>query len=170
MQADDDEYASVQGGNPNLSPERGYHLGASLEFAPMFARGLHASLDYYRIVLNGAIEAPFAGDVLNACADTGAAGVCGLIDRHADGSLARVVAIEQNFGRLVTDGFDTTLGWRPAMLPSLSLGLNATYLANYDVIFAPGSAPFTEAGSLSLPHWRALGHGDWQHGRWSAGY
>lgn len=170
VQADDDEYASVQGGNPKLSPERGYNLGASLEIAPASAPGLRTSLDYYRIVLNGAIEAPFAGDVLSACADTGAAGVCSLINRHADGSLAQVVAIEQNFGRLVTDGLDAAVIWHPTVLPSLSFGTTVTYLAKYDVTFSPGSAPFKEAGALSLPHWRALGHADWHRGAWSAGY
>jgi outer membrane receptor protein involved in Fe transport len=37
-------------------------------------------------------------------------------------------------------------------------------------VFSPGSEPFIGAGTLSLPHWRALGHADWQRGPWSAGY
>lgn len=29
---------------------------------------------------------------------------------------------------------------------------------------------FSEAGSLSLPHWRALRHVDWNRGPWNASY
>lgn len=54
--------------------------------------------------------------------------------------------------------------------PALSLGVSATFLAKYDEVFSPGAEPFIGAGTLSLPHWRGLGHADWQRGAWTAGY
>ena len=169
VEADDDEYASIQGGNVGLRPERGFNIGAALEYQPDWASGLRGTIDYYRIALNGAIEAPFAGDVLNACVETGAAGVCDLIQRHPDGSLLQVNTLERNFGNLTTDGMDAGLHWKPSG-QQFSAGITGTYLAQYNVLYFPGGPVFKEAGSLSLPHWRALGHVDWNRGEWNASY
>jgi outer membrane receptor protein involved in Fe transport len=60
--------ASYSGGNPDLRPEKADTWTAGLVFTPTFLAGFSASVDWYRITINDAIDQPTAQQVVDAAA------------------------------------------------------------------------------------------------------
>ena len=113
------------GGNPFLKPEiaKTWTVGAVLR--PRFVPGLNATVDYYNIKVNGAVSAPTANDVLQACfgnitAASATDPACTSIRRdpttgQLSGSPATTFGLPRqlsNLGKITTDGVDFTLDYR----------------------------------------------------------
>jgi iron complex outermembrane recepter protein len=60
--------ASYSGGNPSLAPEEADTWTAGLVFTPTFLQGFSASIDWYKITINDAIDQPTAQQVVDAAA------------------------------------------------------------------------------------------------------
>jgi iron complex outermembrane receptor protein len=165
-----------QGGNPNLQPESGNSFDSGIEIRPPALPGLLATLDAYRINLNGSIENPSDESVLQECADGGRTDICGLIRRYPDGTIAEISSIPRNLGDTLVSGLDAALTWQTA--PSfgrLKFSLQASYLARHDTQLFPGGTVIHEAGTYSqlgqaLPRWRSLTHVDFDRGSWHLSY
>jgi iron complex outermembrane receptor protein len=165
-----------QGGNPTLAPESGYSFDTGVDFRPAAMPNFRATLDVYRIDLNGFIENPAAEDVLQQCADEGRPDVCGLIKRGADGSIAQISSVPRNFGNSVIAGVDASAN----LLAETAIGrfkfsLQTSYLARHDTQLFPGGPTIHEAGTYSLyaqalPRWRSLAHLDFDRGPWHLSY
>jgi len=123
------------GGNPLLQPETAKTLTLGVVISPKsLLPGFNATLDYYRIRVTDAINAPLPGDVIGACfgagATTGPTAVvtaasatdpaCTSIRRNPtsgrlSGSPATTPGLPlplTNAGELFTDGFDLTANYR----------------------------------------------------------
>jgi len=68
-------------GNPALQPEKADQTSFGIVYQPSWFQGFSASVDYYDIQINGAIEVP--GEVLQRCFDSGGTSpLCSAIERN----------------------------------------------------------------------------------------
>jgi outer membrane receptor protein involved in Fe transport len=123
---------STGGGNLELDPEKSTSYIVGAVFQPEFLPGFAISVDYYNVVVTGAISAPTPGDALDACfgpetapgvrnpaagAETSEA--CTVIRRNAStGGLAGDPTVvpglfltATNLGELKTDGVDLSMNY-----------------------------------------------------------
>jgi outer membrane receptor protein involved in Fe transport len=170
----DERFVVLAGGNPSLQPESGRSLGAGFIYSPRWAQSLLASVDYFSVTLDDHIAQAFVHETLIECARRGAAQLCDDIERHPDGSLARVTTINENLGRLEVSGADLSLSWSPRRAPGeVSATLLATYLDRWNEQLTPGGHVNAYAGTGdrgARPQWRGLASIDWSSGPWLASY
>ncbi|MET0232251.1 MAG: TonB-dependent receptor [Rhodanobacteraceae bacterium] len=181
----------------DLGPESGKSFDWGVVYDPHFIDGLSISADYWRLYLNNNITNVGAQSVLDLCA-AGQLAYCSLIHRFASGpNQGQIDFINQptgNLGRVDVRGLDLALNYR---LPEFSfgrftIGVNATYLQQYDVATAPGteantvyhyaghfmsfgsgaaaSCPGNGAGVCLFPRWRAQSSASWQLGNFDASW
>ncbi|HEV8332681.1 MAG TPA: TonB-dependent receptor [Steroidobacteraceae bacterium] len=175
---EDEKFAIVLGGNPDLQPETGHSVGAGIVYTPAWAPGLSASVDFFDIELSGFIGRPDVDTVLFECAERGSAEVCSAIRRFPDGRPAVVSTVERNLGRVEASGVDAAVNLdTTTRFGDVHVGLVATYLEKWDEQPFPDGEVFHRAGQIRLvdlpsarPRWRAWGHIDWHRGAWHAGY
>jgi iron complex outermembrane receptor protein len=126
------------GGNRALRPEESESWVYGFVFSPSFARGLSIETNWYRIKVEGAIQAiPRATTLLN-CLLTAAPSVCSLITR-VNGQLTEVEGLLQNIAAIKTRGVDVNISHRGIDTRAGRFGFswNTTFLSRYDV-FVPG--------------------------------
>jgi iron complex outermembrane recepter protein len=105
------QYNGLIGGNPNLVPEIADTWTVGAVLTPTFLPGFTASVDYFNIKIEGAIQGIGADTILDQCDQTADPFFCGLVQRDGSGSLWRssngfVTNLSQNIGRLETSGVD----------------------------------------------------------------
>ncbi len=170
----DETFVVMAGGNPSLQPESGRSLGAGFIYAPRWAEGLAASVDYFSVTLDDHISQAFVHESLIECAKRGATQLCDDIERHPDGSLARVTTINENLGRLEVSGADLSLSWSSQVGRSdVYASLLTTYLDRWNEQLTPGGHVNSYAGNSDRgvrAHWRGLASIDWSAGPWFASY
>ncbi len=177
VQPIDGGFITLAGGNRQLGPERGSSFDTGLDVHWGGAVAGRASVDFFRTAITGFISSAAASTLLTECADENLAAACSHIERNADGSLRRVIATEQNFGRAMVRGLDFSVTADAATsVGQFQAGLLTTYLARRDKQPFDGSVVVHEAGSFdadnlrAFPHWRALAHVGWQRGAWQLTY
>jgi outer membrane receptor protein involved in Fe transport len=109
----------LQGGNPNLQPEKSFQYGFGVVLTPPWVPGLTGSVDYYNIRIDntiltgGIVNATSVDAVLNGC--YGAAQnqkYCDLIKRDpVSGAITQIGSLNDNFGVLRATGIDYELGY-----------------------------------------------------------
>jgi outer membrane receptor protein involved in Fe transport len=107
------------GGNPNLTEEESDTYTAGVVFTPTFIRGFNATVDYYNIKINNAIQT-FGGGTANiiaTCFGPQVAGdpnnpFCQAIARRADSTINIVSSINANIAQLEFEGIDFTADYR----------------------------------------------------------
>jgi iron complex outermembrane recepter protein len=163
----------VYGGNPELAPETGHTIGAGLTYAPVWAEGLSASVDYFQLNYSNKISVASPDDVLFQCAEQGGS-VCEAIIRLSDGRVSQLAATYDNFGESEVRAFDFAINWSATTrIGVLSSRLLATYLDRWDRQPFPDGEVRSYAGNFDAgarPRWRASGHIDWHAGPWMASY
>ncbi|PZT90630.1 MAG: TonB-dependent receptor [Citromicrobium sp.] len=130
------QYNGLIGGNPNLVPETAdtYTIGVVLE--PTFLSGFSASVDYFNIKVEGAIQGIGADTIIGECdRDSADPFFCDLIVRDGSGSLWRssqgyIINLSQNIGELATSGIDVQAGFNRQIGDAgrLSLSFVGTWL------------------------------------------
>jgi len=110
------QYNGLIGGNPDLVPEVADTITAGVVLTPTFLPGLTASVDYFDIEVEGAIQGIGQDTILQICTDSSDPFFCGLINRDGSGSLWRtsggyVEDISQNVGGVSTSGIDVQAGY-----------------------------------------------------------
>ena len=128
------------GGNEALLPETSESWVAGGVYSPSWLPGLSLEANWYRIRLEGAIQAvPRSTTVLN-CLLTADPATCALVTR-VGGALTEVEGFLQNIAAIRTSGIDVNLAYRGVEtgLGRLGFTWNNTYLLNFDVI-VPGPA------------------------------
>src|SRR6185503_3943021 len=160
------QYQFLQGGNANLNPEKADTYTFGLVFTP--TRDFSATIDYWNIKIDDAIDAPTPSALLTGCLNTGSN--CNLIQRDpATGVLwfgaGRVVALNSNIGGYQTDGIDLALNYMLRMGGLGSLGFNfaGSWLHKWEFEPIKGAGRFDCVGLYGancsfnrgpLPEWR----------------
>ncbi|MCP3974121.1 MAG: TonB-dependent receptor, partial [bacterium] len=99
------------GGNTALIPETADTVTAGFVWTPATVPGLQVALDYYDIQVEDTIGSLGFDDILQQCANTGDASLCGLINRDSLGTLwlttaGHIETTNQNIGELQAEGVD----------------------------------------------------------------
>jgi len=152
------------GGNPNLDPERSNSLTAGVVLQPRFIPGLKASVDYFDIRIESAINTLPINNILSGCVDgpTPSALLCSQIVRRADGGITQVQVSPLNVGSLSARGIDFSADYRTQVGSfagkPLILGLSvfgSYYIKN--AVIADSTKPnvvLNYAGSILVPKFR----------------
>jgi outer membrane receptor protein involved in Fe transport len=107
--------AVLQGGNPDLAPERANTYTVGAVFTPRFIPGLYASIDYFHIDLKGIITNIPLGVTLNECLATGNPTFCSNVVRNpvsgilfgtSVGAGGYIVGTDVNVAAEVVSGID----------------------------------------------------------------
>jgi iron complex outermembrane receptor protein len=111
-------FSQVQGGNPNIAPEKALTWTSGFVYQPSFVDGLSVSVDYYSINTKGLIRDIGAANIVSACAN-GDLAQCAKVQRGADdglgygvGPITRVYNAYQNVGEARVAGADLEISYR----------------------------------------------------------
>ncbi|MEO1969749.1 MAG: TonB-dependent receptor [Sphingomonadaceae bacterium] len=129
-QSDIQGVTGYDGGNPNLSEEKGHTLTAGVVINPTSIkalRNLTLTADYFRVKIKDAIVTLGRQDILNGCYDGSSPQLCNLITRrtanqglNSVGSLYSVNSFATNSGGVQTSGIDVTMNY----LQNITVGSN----------------------------------------------
>jgi iron complex outermembrane recepter protein len=162
-------YPAVFGGNPDLEPETAHTLTLGLAFTPN--RNFSATIDYFDIRVEDFIFGGTPNVTFQRCLDSGDPLVCGLIQRDpALGTLwigpARVIATNQNIGRVRARGADFAFDYRIAT--GLAVSAIGSYMRSFTRENYRGAEAVQCAGLITgdcyapRPRWRHRLHATWQ--------
>lgn len=162
------QYNGLIGGNPNLVPEVADTYTAGVVLTPTFLPGFTASVDYFNIEIEGAIQGIGADTILDECERTADPFFCDLVQRDASGSIFRtsngfVTDLAQNIGKLKTSGIDVQAAYSHEIgnAGRLNLSFVGTYLD--ELISNPGVPGVEDTECVGLfgnicgtpnPEWR----------------
>ena len=138
------QYNGFVGGNPDLTPEKATTKTLGVVLQPRFVPQFALTIDYWNIVLKGAIQGFGADAILADCVAkstaSAAAASCALIHRNPAGSLwlspdGYVVDLPHNVGGVKTSGFDVSGAYahRLGGLGDLSLSYQGTWTRKFAV-------------------------------------
>ncbi len=158
------------GGNQNLAPETSESYVVGGVYSPSWLRGFSIEANWYKIKLEGAIQAiPRATTVLN-CLLTSDPATCGLVTR-VNGELIEVQGFLQNIAAIRTSGIDVNLSYRgrETSIGRFGFTWNNTFLRNFDVIVPGPAGPEllsregTQVGApaQAFPKFKSIGSIDW---------
>jgi len=102
----------LSGGNPSVQPEKADTMTLGLVFQPMFAPGLSASLDFYRIEISDAISQVGNQSVVDRCELQNAQEFCELVTR--DPTTDRITLVGDvfvNVAEAAVSGLDAELSY-----------------------------------------------------------
>ena len=130
-----DQYNGLIGGNASLSPEKADTYTAGVVLTPTFLPGFIASVDWFKIKIDQAIQGIGADTIISVCTSTADPFFCDLINRDGSGSLWRssagfITNTTQNIGGASTEGFDVTASYNKQIggAGRVSLSFVGTYL------------------------------------------
>jgi iron complex outermembrane receptor protein len=161
------------GGNPLLSPETARTFTVGVVLQPDFLPGFTATVDYYRVNITNAIEAPSAQDIANECVDlsTIANPFCAQITRRAAvagtgqpaGGISQASSTQINVATFYTAGQDFTVSYHAdlddylgedAQAGSLDLHLIGNHLDTIKTTPLQGEAPTDGSNTTGSPFWQ----------------
>jgi outer membrane receptor protein involved in Fe transport len=158
----------LSGGNQELKAEESTSYTLGIVYEPDFIEGLSITTDYWNIVIDNAISAVGAQDIIDRCVDskTGITNeYCGLITRDASSNeITQIRQFSLNIASLEAAGIDFDIGYTfEAFNGDVRTSLIATRLLNRkDFSFQDEPDTFEElAGTAGYAEWQA---------NWSLGY
>jgi iron complex outermembrane receptor protein len=160
----------LQGGNPNLDPERAKTYTVGAVFTPM--RNLSGSVDYFKIKVDNVIQPGIAPAlVLTQCLNAGQ--FCDLIHRDAKGTLwttGFITATNLNLAKLTTSGVDVAANYNqplPNNWGGISVDFKGTYTREVVLEPIPGLGEYDCAGFFGptclvpAPKWHHIARVTW---------
>ena len=162
------QYNFIQGGNPNLDPEKAKSKTFGVVFTPM--KNFNASIDYFQIKVDNEISNITPALIVTQCVFSGQ--FCDLVHRDQFGSLwltGSVTATNINIASQKTSGVDLTLDYVYPMNNWGSLDLNfiGTWLEAFKTTPVPGLGEYDCKGLFGstcgtpLPEWRHKARATW---------
>ncbi|MDC8016006.1 TonB-dependent receptor plug domain-containing protein [Tahibacter soli] len=141
--------ASTVGGNRELQPERALSRSLGLVWSPSWIDGLTANVDWFRVQIRDAISSRSEQAVVDDCYQRGDTGACARVRRNPDGTIAHVLATQQNVpGGLETEGFDFGLNYRLATrVGDFSASWDNTYVSYAGELHQPRRGSLLPDGS-----------------------
>jgi outer membrane receptor protein involved in Fe transport len=163
-------------GNPFLTPEEADTTTVGVVYRPHWFPGLEASVDYYKIDVEGAISNVAQQDVVDSCFKLGLQNFCsGIILDPATGFITQVNTSPYNADNLETSGYDIEAKYKVA----LGQGeMTVRGLANYvnELTTTRNGIANDFAGLVGLPappigapKWRYNIDASYAIGRWGVG-
>ncbi len=137
------QYNYLQGGNPNLDPEKAKSTTFGIVLTPM--KNLSATIDYFNIKVDNVISSISPALIMNQCVFSGE--FCDLIHRDAQGTVwltGFVTATSQNLGSLKTSGVDVAFDyvWPLNNYGSLDFNFVGTWLEQFKKDNGTGLGPY----------------------------
>ena len=162
------QYNFIQGGNPNLDPEKAKSQTLGVVLTPM--KNFSASIDYFRIKVDHEISNIPPALIVTQCVFSGQ--FCELINRDKFGSLyltGSVTATNINIGNQKTSGVDVTFDyvWPMNNWGSLDLNFVGTWLQKFETDVGTGLGAYDCKGLFGstcgtpLPEWRHKARATW---------
>ncbi|HYJ83756.1 MAG TPA: TonB-dependent receptor [Allosphingosinicella sp.] len=157
-------YSGLTTGNPDLDPEKADSWNVGAVFSPRFLPGFTASVDYFRIDLEGAIDTISAQETVNRC-DEGRQEYCDAISndpvRSQPNNPYLLIRTQPfNFVSHLVRGVDFDVAYRRRFAQSSSLLLKGTatrYIENLRDTGIVGTVPVdtvgANGGQASTPKW-----------------
>jgi outer membrane receptor protein involved in Fe transport len=167
------QYNTLGGGNPNLTPETANTYTLGFVISPKKLPGFTAAIDYYNIKIDSTIGSLAADDILRQCAATGNPTLCGLVHRDATGSLWKTtlgytLSANANVGKLNSEGLDINATYTKALGTKglFSVNLIGTYLRKQTIDTGLYSYDcvgfFGNQCGIPTPTWRHLARFSWE--------
>jgi outer membrane receptor protein involved in Fe transport len=145
-------YLGTVTGNLNLRPEKADSWNIGAVVSPRFLPGFTASVDYFRIELEDAIDSLSADDIVNRCFE-GLADFCAAITADP-ANPSRVLISRQpvNFSSILLRGVDFEASYRTRVADgNFTLrGLATRYIDNILETGVPGFVPINSVGTLGV--------------------
>jgi iron complex outermembrane receptor protein len=130
------------GGSPDLKPETADTLTVGVVLEDKLVKGLTASIDYYKIEIDNAIQGIGSGIILASCYQqaAGSRRFCDRIQRDSAGFVQSIVDLDANVGGFRAEGIDVGLKYRTAGFGfgRLGAGIDGTVLLDLTQIQADG--------------------------------
>jgi iron complex outermembrane recepter protein len=159
--------SNFSGGNTSLNPELSHTLTIGGTYSPHFVPGLSMSLDYYHIIIKGAIDTLSSQDIINLCAQ-GNQALCAQITRGANGLITQIVSTYLNLDSYDTHGVDAEIAYTMPLsqvFPNAPGTIKLRSLTNYvpTLVINTGVSTVDRAGdvgdfvcfSACTPKWRS---------------
>ena len=180
------QLSGVSEGNSSLTAETSDNWTVGLVWSPAFAdnadwiEGLTASIDFYNVEIEDAVQNLDPATIITACVDTLDPFYCNSVPRNVAGRIGLVENQLQNIGKIEASGFDLMLSYvgPDTQIGQFNVTVNATHLDEYiETKAAPGLGvsvtDFTgthtnETFARAFPDWRSVTSVDWVLDRWSA--
>ncbi|MCC7463730.1 MAG: TonB-dependent receptor [Gammaproteobacteria bacterium] len=172
----------VQGGNPNVSPEKADTVTVGAVYRPGWLSGLSLSVDWLSVTLKGSIESFTAQQIINACYQQGNADQCRFIERNpSDNRIFIVNQSVQNVSEAKISGIDIEAAYTRRIDlfgggETLGARLFVTYLGENSTTGSTGiktdrageTGNYQTITSVGLPEWKATAHLNYTRGPFSA--
>ena len=163
------------GGNPNLTPEKADTYTVGFVLQPVALPALSVSVDYYDIKIQDTITSLTSNTVIQNCALTGDAQLCGLIHRGVGTESlwfnnADYVDVQKvNIGTVATKGIDLAAHYTQPIgsVGKLVFTLSGTHVNSFDTQPLPTGGSFDCTGlygatcGAPTPKWRHTFETDW---------
>jgi iron complex outermembrane recepter protein len=169
----------VNGGNPDLHPERTHSIGFGVDWQHQF-EGIHfdAALDYFRLLQRDVVDTQ-AQYIVNENAATAA--FPDRVTRDRAGNLTQVVATYLNIRQRDVQGLDISanVSWTLPEIGAFEFAVQATHLRDFKDRLAPGLESIDHAGTFTdsaaggegaLPPWKASLAMRWYKAFWRGQY
>lgn len=171
-------YSGLVTGNPNLRPEKADSWNVGAVLSPRFLPGFTASVDYFRINLDDAIDSISAQEIINRCAD-GVAQYCAAISddpiRSTPGAPYKLIRSQPfNFVSKMVRGIDFDAAYRiPIGSDAFTIkGVATRYIENLSDNGIPGTVVVNTVGANggqgSTPTWIFRGSATYETDTFSA--
>jgi iron complex outermembrane receptor protein len=180
------QLSAVSQGNSALIAETSDNWSVGMVWRPSFAQdagwteGITASIDFYNVEIDDAVQGFDAGEVITACVDTLDPFFCDSVPRNVAGRIGLVDNQLQNIGAIEASGVDLMLNYvgPDTRMGQFNVTVNATHLDEYiertsNPDGSVSEKDFTgvhtnETFARAFPDWRAVTSVDWAYNRWSA--
>ncbi len=175
----------MRSGNPNLKAESATTWTAGVVLRPRFIPGLTASIDWYDINLQGAINTPSPSQLADLCVDVQTLNnpFCGAITRTrgqtivngsvaVPGTIVGYTVQPQNVGSFRTAGADFNVDYliRTARAGSVDLRFVGGYLNRLDITGIPGAPVTDQVDQAGAPQWNFNFSPSWTLGGFTLSY
>ena len=159
----------VRSGNVSLRAEAATTWTAGVVLRPRFISGLTASIDYYDITLNDAINTPAPSSLATLCVDQPSIDnqFCRAITRaQGTGIISGYTVQPENVAQFRTVGADLNIDYliRTASAGTFDLRLIGGYLRRLNFIGTPGAAATDNVDQPGAPKWSFNFSPSWTRG------
>jgi outer membrane receptor protein involved in Fe transport len=144
------------GGNPQLDAEKANILTTGIVYEPTFLEGFAATVDYFRVSVNNAIQARGANIILSNCYSQVDRADCDKIQRNGMNLITEITDTASNIGGNDTDGIDFGLQYDVAgPLGRFRHSFEGTWLNEYNARFPNRTVEGVGVYDLGVfPRWK----------------